>query len=225
MTSDPKELAAAAVAYAKPRLRGWLHTVTSPVALVCAIVLVVLAPTGLATVSAAAFGATSFALFTTSALYHRGKWSPRAEVWLKRLDHASIFMLIAGSYTPFAVLALHGDTRVAVLAAVWGVALLGVAFRFLWVSAPRWLYVPIYIGLGWAASFVAPQLLHGVGATAFTLVGVGGALYTAGAIVYALRRPDPSPRWFGFHEIFHACTVVAFVCQYIAASMVIYRTV
>jgi hemolysin III len=225
VTSDPKELAAAAVAYAKPRLRGWLHMATSPVALVCAVVLIVLAPTELATVSAAAFGATSFLLFTTSALYHRGKWSPRAELWLKRLDHANIFLLIAGSYTPFAVLALRGNTRVAVLAAVWGIAVAGVAFRFLWVSAPRWLYVPMYIGLGWAASFVVPQLLHGIGVTAFVLVAVGGALYTAGAVVYALRRPDPSPRWFGFHEIFHACTVVAFVCQYIAASMVVYRTV
>jgi hemolysin III len=223
MTTDPKELAAAAVAFAKPRLRGWLHAVTSPVALVCGIVLVVLAPTGPATAAAAAFGLTSFALFTVSALYHRGSWSPRVQRWMKRLDHASIFLLIAGSYTPFAVLALRDEARVAVLAAVWGIAVVGVLFRLLWVGAPRWLYTPIYIGLGWAAGFVVPQLLHGTGAAAFTLVAVGGALYTAGGVVYGLRRPNPNPRWFGFHEVFHAFTVVAFVCQYVAASLVVYR--
>src|SRR4051812_48709809 len=128
VVTDPREMAATAVAFAKPRLRGWLHTGTSPIALACAIVLIVLAPTGLATVAAAAFGVTSFVLFTTSAVYHRGNWSPRTERWLKRVDHANIFLLIAGSYTPFAVLALHGNERIAVLAAVWGTALLGVGF-------------------------------------------------------------------------------------------------
>jgi hemolysin III len=223
MTTDPRELAAAAVAFAKPRLRGWLHAGTAPLALAASIVLVALAPTAAAAAAAATFGFTAVVLFTTSAIYHRGHWSARAERRLKRLDHANIFFLIAGTYTPFAVLALHGETRIAMLAAVWGTALGGALFRILWVGAPRWSYVPLYLGLGWAAGFVAPQLVHGVGAAAFILIAVGGACYTVGGVVYGLQRPNPSPRWFGFHEVFHALTVVAFVCQYIAASLVVYR--
>lgn len=225
MTTDPRELAAAAVAFAKPRLRGWLHAVTAPLALAAGIVLISLAPTGPAAGAAAAFSASAVLLFTTSAIYHRGHWSARTELRLKRLDHANIFVLIAGTYTPFAVLALHGETRIAVLAAVWGTALGGVLFRVLWVGAPRWSYVPLYLGLGWAAAFFVPQLLHGVGAASFTLLGVGGACYTAGGLIYAFKRPNPSPRWFGFHEVFHTLTVVGFVCQYIAASFVVYRAV
>ncbi|HEX3707909.1 MAG TPA: hemolysin III family protein [Mycobacteriales bacterium] len=239
--TDPRDLAAAArtagsravertseavaevVAAAKPKLRGWLHTVTSPLALGAGIVLVALAPSTSARLAASAFALTSFLLFTTSALYHRGTWSPAAERRLKRMDHANIFLLIAGSYTPFAVLALKGDTRVALMGAVWGTALIGIAFRVLWVGAPRWSYVPLYIGLGWAMAFVFPQLIHGAGVAAFVLVAVGGLLYTFGGLVYGLKRPNPSPRWFGFHEIFHTCTVAAFACQYIAASFVVYR--
>ncbi len=212
-----------ALATAKPKLRGWLHAATSPLALAAGIVLVVLAPTAPATAAAAAYAVTAVLLFTTSALYHRGHWSPRAERVFKRVDHANIFLIIAGSYTPFAVLALHGTTRIAVLAAVWGGAIVGALFRVFWVGAPRWLYVPLYIGLGWAAAFFVPQLIHGAGVVAFTLVAVGGALYTTGGLVYGLRRPNPSPRWFGFHEVFHALTIAAFVCQYIAASLVVYR--
>jgi hemolysin III len=212
-----------AVIAAKPKLRGWFHAVTSPVALACGIVLIALAPTTPAMAASVAYAVTSVVLFTTSAIYHRGHWSPAAERRLKRMDHANIFLLIAGSYTPFAVLALSGDARVAVLSAVWGTALLGVAFRVFWVNAPRALYVPLYIGLGWAAAFFVPELIHGAGVTAFVLVAVGGLLYTFGGLVYGLKRPDPNPRWFGFHEIFHACTVLAFACQYIAASMVVYR--
>lgn len=212
-----------AMANAKPKLRGWFHLVTSPLALAAGVVLIVLAPTGPATAAAAAYMATAVVLFTTSAIYHRGNWSPRAERRLKRLDHANIFLLIAGSYTPFGVLALHGDTRVAVLTAVWGTALLGVAFRVFWVDAPRWLYVALYLGLGWTAGFFVPQLIHGAGVPAFVLIATGGLLYTLGGVVYGLKRPNPSPKWFGFHEIFHACTVAAFACQYIAASFVVYR--
>jgi hemolysin III len=241
VVTEPREIAAAAVtagkraverasdtvgevvAVAKPRLRGWLHTVTSPVALAAGVVLIVLAPSGPAAAAAAAYGLTAVVLFTTSAVYHRGQWSPVAESRLKRLDHANIFLLIAGSYTPFAVLALSDDTRIAVLSAVWGAAIVGVLFRVFWVDAPRWLYTALYIGLGWGASFVFPQIIHGAGVAAFVLIAVGGLFYTAGAVVYGLKRPNPSPKWFGFHEIFHACTVAAFACQYIAASFVIYR--
>jgi len=224
MTSDPREMAASAIALAKPKLRGWLHAITSPLALVSAVVLIVLAPSWQATVGALAFGASAVAVFTTSAFYHRGAWSPRVERWLKRADHANIFLLIAGTYTPFAVLALHGTSRVVVLAAVWSVAALGVAFRLLWVDAPRWLYLVFYLALGWSASAIVPQLLHGAGVAAFVLLIVGGALYTAGGVVYGIRRPNPSPQWFGFHEVFHALTVAAFVCQYVAASLVVYRS-
>ena len=224
MASDPREIAATAIALAKPKLRGWLHAITSPLALASAVVLIVLAPSWQATVAALAFGASAVAVFTTSAVYHRGNWSVRAERWLKRADHANIFVLIAGTYTPFAVLALSGTTRVVVLVAVWSVAVLGVAFRLLWVDAPRWLYLVVYLGLGWAASAVVPQLLHGAGVAAFVLLVVGGALYTTGGVVYGIRRPNPSPQWFGFHEVFHALTVAAFVCQYVAASLVVYRS-
>jgi hemolysin III len=223
VTTDPRELAAAAVEVVKPRLRGWLHAVTAPLALAGGIVLIVLAPTHSAAAAAAAFGVTAVVLFTTSAIYHRGNWSPRVERLLKRLDHANIFLLIAGTYTPFAVLALTGETRVAVLAAVWGTAVAGALSRVIWVGAPRWTYVPLYLGLGWAAGFVLPQLLHGAGAAAFTLMCVGGALYTVGGVVYGLRRPNPSPQWFGFHEVFHSLTVAAFICQYVAASLLVYR--
>jgi hemolysin III len=232
--TDPREFAASVrdsarvvandvVTAAKPRLRGWLHAITSPLALASGIVLIALAPTGPGRAAAVAYAVTSVVLFTTSAIYHRGHWGPVAERRLKRMDHANIFLLIAGSYTPFGVLALKGDARAAVLAAVWGTALLGVAFRVFWVNAPRWLYVPLYIGLGWAAAFFVPQLIHGAGVAAFVLIAVGGLLYTFGGLVYGLKRPNPSPRWFGFHEIFHACTVAAFACQYVAASMVVYR--
>jgi hemolysin III len=223
VVTEPRELAVAAVAYAKPRLRGWLHLVTSPLALASGLVLIVLAPTAPATIASAAYAATAVVLFTTSAIYHRGQWSPRVEHWLKRLDHANIFLLIAGTYTPFAVLALRGDTRIAVLAGVWSLAVIGAVFRVVWVDAPRWVYTPMYIALGWAAALVVPQLLHGAGVTAFILVAVGGFCYTAGGVVYALRRPNPSPQWFGFHEVFHALTVAGFVCQYVAASFVVYH--
>ncbi|HTR70516.1 MAG TPA: hemolysin III family protein [Mycobacteriales bacterium] len=212
-----------AVASAKPRLRGWLHACTSPIALAAGVVLIVLAPSWPATIAAAAFAVTSVVLFTTSAVYHRGSWSPRVEDRLKRFDHANIFLLIAGTYTPFAVLALTDETRTAVLAAVWGAALVGVMFRLFWIDAPRWLYVALYLGLGWAAGFFLPALIRGAGIPAFVLIAVGGLLYTLGAVVYGLKRPNPSPKWFGFHEIFHACTVAAFVCQYVAASFVVYR--
>jgi hemolysin III len=212
-----------AVAIAKPKLRGWFHTVTSPLALAAGVVLIVLAPSWPATAAAAAFAATAFILFTTSAVYHRGSWSPRVEGVLKRLDHANIFLLIAGSYTPFGALALSGGTRIVVLSAVWGTAILGVLFRVFWVNAPRLLYVALYIALGWAAAFFVPQLIHGAGVAAFVLIAAGGLIYTLGGVVYGLKRPNPSPKWFGFHEIFHACTVAAFTCQYVAASFVVYR--
>lgn len=227
MTEHPSGGAAAGAARepatVKPLWRGWLHAVTAPLALVAGVVLVLTAPTGAGTVASAIYLATSVLLFTTSGVYHRGHWSSRVGDTLRRLDHANVFLFIAGSYTPFAVLALHGTTRVVVLAVVWGGAAAGGLSRALWLELPRWSYLPLYLALGWTAAFVFPQLLRGAGVTAFTLLAVGGAIYTAGAVVYGLRRPNPNPRVFGFHEVFHACTIAAYICQFAGASLVVYR--
>ncbi|MGI8331839.1 PAQR family membrane homeostasis protein TrhA [Actinomadura scrupuli] len=207
----------------KPRLRGWLHAGTFPLALVAGTVLVALGPTLAARLSAAVYSLTSALLFGVSAAYHRGQWSPRVDGLLRRFDHANIYLIIAGTYTPFALLILRGDVRILVLAVVWTGAIAGVAFRVLWVHAPRWLYTALYLGLGWVATLFIPQFLRGTGVVVAVLVIMGGVLYSAGGLVYGLRRPDPSPRWFGFHEVFHALTVAAYVLQYIAVSFVVYR--
>jgi hemolysin III len=212
----------AALEEAKPRLRGWLHAVTSPLTLAAGSVLIVLSPTASTRVGSSVFIVSAVLLFTVSAIYHRGTWSPRVWQVLRRLDHASIFVLIAGSYTPFTLLMLDGSERWVLLAIVWTGALVGVAFRVLWNDAPRWLYTPIYIGLGWAAVFYAGDFVaHGPTAV-WILVAVGGGLYTLGGLVYGLRRPNPFPSWFGFHEIFHTLTIAAFVTHYVGLSMATY---
>ncbi|GAA1573106.1 hemolysin III family protein [Actinomadura kijaniata] len=207
----------------KPRLRGWLHLGTFPVALVAGVLLTALGPTLAARLCAAVYALTSALLFGVSAAYHRGRWSPRVADVLRRFDHANIYLIIAGTYTPFAYLILEGTARTLVLAVVWGGAVAGVLFRILWTNAPRWLYTALYIGLGWVAAFFVPQFIEGTGIVVAVLVALGGVLYSAGGLVYGLRRPDPSPRWFGFHEVFHAFTVAAYVLQYIAVSVVVYR--
>ena len=210
------------VAAMKPHLRGWLHAGSFPLVVAAGIVLIALAPTVAARVSSTIFVITAALLFGTSAVYHRGTWSPRVQVLLKRFDHSNIFLIIAGSYTPFAALLLTHDRARTLLWIVWLGALGGVAFRVFWVNAPRWLYTPIYVALGWVAVIYLPEFYRSGGAALLTLIIVGGALYTAGALVYGLKRPDPSPRWFGFHEVFHACTVAAFVVHYIAVSIAVY---
>ena len=210
------------LAEVKPRLRGWLHAVTSPLTLAAGIVLVVLSPTAMTRAGSTVFALTALLLFTVSAVYHRGTWSPRVWSFLRRFDHANIFLLIAGSYTPFTLLMLHGRSRVVLLALVWGGALLGMAFRVLWTDAPRWLYVPIYLALGWAAVFYAGEFVHGGGAAVLALVVAGGLLYTLGGVVYGLRRPNPFPSWFGFHEVFHTLVVAAFVTHYVGVSVATY---
>jgi hemolysin III len=210
------------VAVVKPRLRGWLHTGMFPLALVSGIVLVVLAPEGKARVSAVVFTVTAALLFGTSAVYHRGTWSARVAGVLKRFDHSNIFLIIAGSYTPFAVTLLPWEQARTLLLLVWGGALGGVLFRVFWVSAPRWLYTPIYVALGWVAVFYFGPLLQFGGPVIVALIVLGGLLYTLGAVVYGTKRPNPFPRWFGFHEIFHAFTVLAFIAHYVAASLAVY---
>jgi hemolysin III len=206
----------------KPRLRGWLHAVTSPLTLAAGIVLIVMSPTAASRVGSAVFVASAVLLFTVSALYHRGRWSPRTRALLQRCDHASIFVLIAGSYTPFALIMLDGTARAVLLSIAWGGALLGMAFRLLWTTAPRWLYVPIYVALGWAAVFFAGDFAAYGSVAVLVLIALGGALYTLGGVVYGFQRPDPFPRWFGFHEVFHTLTIAAFAAHYVGVSLATY---
>lgn len=216
-------MALALVPDTKPRLRGWLHLGAFPTAVIAGLILVSTAPTLPGRLTTAIYIAASAALFGISALYHRTNLTPRATTWLKRLDHANIYLIIAGTYTPIAALALDGGARTALLAIVWTGAAAGVAFRTLWVGAPRWLYTPLYIILGWAAVFFLPALLTGAGTAATALLFTGGVLYTIGGVIYALKRPNPSVRWFGFHEVFHAFTLAAYAAQFAAVAIVVHH--
>ena len=208
----------------RPRLRGWLHAGIFPVAVAAGIVLVVLTPDRRVRIAVAVFVGTAALMFGVSALYHRGNWSPRVYGILKRFDHANIFLIIAGSYTPFSVVLLPRGPARTLLWIVWTGALIGVAFRILWVGAPRWLYVPVYVALGWVALVYLPQFWRNADVAVLALVIIGGVLYTLGGLVYGLKRPDPSPRWFGFHEVFHALTVAAFTAHYVGLSLAVYRS-
>ncbi|WP_082499358.1 MULTISPECIES: PAQR family membrane homeostasis protein TrhA [unclassified Rathayibacter] len=203
----------------KPTWRGWIHAGLFPLAIVAGVVLITVAEGTTAKWAAAVFTATSLLLFGNSALYHRFDWAPRTKVILKRIDHANIFLLIAGTYTPLAALALPPSQGTLLLALVWAGALLGIGFRVFWISAPRWLYVPLYLLLGWAAVMYLGPLFE-ASAAMMVLVLVGGLCYTVGAIVYGVKKPNPIPGVFGFHEIFHALTAVAFVCHWTAALLV-----
>ena len=203
----------------KPTWRGWIHAGTFPLAIAAGVVLIALAEGPAAKWASAVFTLTSMLLFGLSALYHRFDWSPRTKVILKRVDHANIFLLIAGTYTPLAILALPPDKGWLLLGIVWGGALLGIGFRVFWIHAPRWLYVALYLLLGWAAIMYLGDLLA-ASVPMMVLVIVGGLLYTAGAIVYALKKPNPWPGHFGFHEIFHVCTVLAFMCHWTATLII-----
>ncbi|MBD8024956.1 PAQR family membrane homeostasis protein TrhA [Microbacterium gallinarum] len=203
----------------KPSWRGWIHAATFPVAIVAGIILITVAQGGPAKWACAVFMATSLLLFGNSALYHRFNWSPTTKAVLKRIDHANIVLLIAGTYAPIAVLALPPQQGTILLIVVWSGALLGILFRVFWINAPRWLYVALYLALGWAAVMYLPDLLR-ANVTMMILVAVGGLLYTGGAVVYAMKRPNPWPGHFGFHEIFHVCTVLAFLCHWAACLII-----
>lgn len=210
-----------------PKLRGMLHAGAFPAAAVAGVVLTALAPTQPARLAAVVYSVACVALFGVSAAYHRSPPASRRRALLARLDHVSILLLIAGTYTPVTVLALHGRMRIGVLAAVWTGAAAGALTRLIWRAAwqpvPRWLITVLFTALGSALVFVLPQLLRGAGVLVLALVLAGGILYSLGAVVYARRRPDPSPRWFGFHEVFHAMTILAYLTQYAAISLLIYR--
>jgi hemolysin III len=210
----------------RPRMRGWLHLFAFFGAIVAAAVLIPLAfvhgPRAGWPVTV--YCLTILGLFGVSALYHRRRWSPRGWKLMKRADHSMIFLFIAGTYTPFSFLAVPEPTGWWLLGTVWTGALLGVALKMAWPNAPRWLGVPIYLALGWAAVFVLVDILDLVGVTVLVLMAVGGLLYSAGAIAYASKRPNPWPGTFGYHEVFHAMTIVAALCHYIAVCIVVYSS-
>lgn len=224
MPAPPTSTSAGSAPVPVPRLRGLLHAATFPFVLIAGFVLVGLAPTSTARLAATVYALTSASLFGVSAAYHRARPGSQRKDLLHRLDHANIYLVIAGTYTPITLLALHGSYRLVVLAAIWASAVAGIAFRVAWRRAPRWLTTATYIALGWFAVAVLPQLLHGAGVAALVLIVVGGILYSLGGAVYAQRWPDPSPKWFGFHEVFHAFTIAAYVAQYVAVSLVVYHT-
>ena len=203
----------------KPTWRGWIHTGVLPIVIAGGIVLIVLAHGVPAKIASAIFFSSSFLLFGNSALYHRFNWSPKVKKALKRVDHANIFLLIAGSYTPITMLALPKSLGVPLLIAIWATAVAGIGFRVFWITAPRWLYVPIYISMGWAALGFIGQFFA-ANAPMMILILTGGLCYTIGAIVYGLKRPNPIPGHFGFHEIFHSLTVLAFMCHWTASLLI-----
>ena len=201
-----------------PRLRGLLHAHAAWVAVAASIVLIALAPTADARIAALVYGAGLVALFSASALYHRWWGDPRYKPWLRRLDHSTIFVFIAASYTPVGLLVLDGTMKTVVLVSVWAGAAAGVAMSLAWINAPRSLQAACYVALGWVAIVALPQLAERVGVAPFVLLAVGGALYSVGAAVYALQRPNLWPRTFGFHEVFHALVIAAALVHFIAMA-------
>jgi hemolysin III len=199
----------------KPRLRGVLHQWACGASALLGALVVVFAEGGRERVAAVVYAASVTGLFGASALYHRVTWRrPEVRRWMRRLDHAMIFVLIAGTYTPFALLAFDDGIGRVLLIAVWSGAAGGVALKLLWIDAPKWLGVAVYIGLGWLAVWTFPALVDTVGVIPTVLVGLGGLLYTTGAVIYATRRPDPAPTVFGYHELFHLLVVIAAALQY-----------
>jgi hemolysin III len=198
----------------RPQLRGVSHQWAFFISLVVGVVLVIQAPPGRATLAAAVYAVCVTLLFGISALYHRVTWQENSRRWMRRLDHSAIFLMIAGTYTPFALLVLDGTLADVVLAVVWAGALGGIVLKLLWIDAPKWLAALIYVLLGWVAVAVTPDLFGELGITAGVMVALGGLFYTVGAVVYALRRPDPIPTVFGYHEVFHALVIAAAALQY-----------
>jgi hemolysin III len=209
---------------AKPLWRGWIHAVATPLAVAAGVVLVALAPTPGLRVASAIYALTGVLLFGVSAVYHRGNWSPGVKVVLKRLDHTNIMLVIAGSYTPLAWALLDRGKAETLLWIIWSGAVAGVLFRNLWVHAPRWLYVPIYVALGLGSVFYMPDFFA-ANVPAALLICVGGVLYIAGAVFYGIKRPNFSPRVFGFHELFHAFTVAAFAAHFVAIMLAVLHPV
>ncbi len=209
----------------KPRLRGWLHLYAAIVSVVAGAALISVASAvrgDRVALPTSIYAITVTLLFGTSALYHRRGWGPTGQRVMKRLDHSMIFIFIAGTYTPFAVLTLPEAESIAVLTVVWTGAVFGVIMKNAWPQAPRWVGVPLYIALGWVAVFVLPEILHQGGVAAMVLLAVGGVFYTLGALAYGFKRPDPFPNTFGYHEVFHLCTLLAAACHYVAVWFAVF---
>jgi hemolysin III len=205
-----------------PKLRGWFHLAATPVVIIASLVLFILSKNSLK-FAVALYSITAIMLFSVSAIYHRVPWSPAKKIMWRRWDHANINLLIAGSYTPFAVALLEGRDRATLLIVVWVGALAGVALRVFWVGAPRWLYVANYLLLGWVAVIYTPQLYREGGLWVLLPILIGGLFYSVGAIFYALKKPGRYAKYFGFHELFHIFVLAAWISQYVAVSMAIYR--
>ena len=211
----PKPVLPAAPRLVKPRLRGVSHQWAFFVSCAIGAALVVAAPSGTPRLAATIYAVSVAALFGVSALYHRITWaSAAARRWMRRLDHSAIFVLIAGTYTPFALLVLDGPIATVILVVVWAGALGGILLKLVWIDAPKLITAIVYVALGWVAVAAFPDLIDELGLTGTALVVAGGLLYTAGALVYAFRRPDPVPTVFGYHEVFHALVIVAAALQY-----------
>lgn len=207
---------------ARPRLRGVLHAVAFLVSCAVGVVFVAAAPDSRVW-PAAAFAVSASVMLGTSALYHRVAWSRRARLWMRRADHAGIYLLIAGTYTPVGLISLQGAWRVTVLSIVWSGAAVATISKFCWVGAPKWLSALLGVLLGWAGVAAMPELAKREGIAPVVLLAAGGVAYTVGAIVYARRKPDPVPHVFGYHELFHALTIVALACQYVAVAFFVVR--
>jgi len=208
----------------KPRLRGVFHQWACLVAVPLGVWLGLEAETTRARVGASVFAASVVAMFGASALYHRPTWSPRWRAWLRRLDHAGIYCLIAGTYTPVGLLVLHGAWRTVVLAIVWAGCAVAISIRLFWIAAPKWIEVVVAISLGWVGVVALPEIVWGAGLACMFLILAGGIAYSVGAVVYALKRPDPFPAVFGYHEIFHLLIVVAVALQYSAIAFYVMPT-
>jgi hemolysin III len=195
-----------------------LHQCAFFAAVAVAPLLIVAADGTRASLAASVFSGSVVVCFGVSALYHRVTWSPRTRLWMRRLDHAGVYLLIAGTYTPVSLFALQGNWQVVVLTVVWAGAFAAIILKFVWVDAPKWLAAAVGIALGWVAVVALPQLVEHLRPVAVVLLVSGGLAYTAGAIVYARRRPDPAPAVFGYHELFHALTILAVTCQYVAIA-------
>ncbi len=206
---------------APPKLRGWFHLGATPAVIIASLVLFILSKNSFK-FAVALYSITAILLFSVSAIYHRVPWSPEKKKLWRRFDHANINLLIAGSYTPFAVTLLHGRDRTILLSVIWIGALIGVAVRVFWIGAPRWLYVANYLLLGWFAVAYLPQMYKEGGLWILLPIIFGGLLYSIGAIFYALKRPGRNAKYFGFHELFHIFVLDAWISQYVAISVAIY---
>src|SRR5437867_4079353 len=202
----------------RPLLRGVLHQAAFSVSLVVGTLLIVGAEGARRQLAAAVFAGSVAACFGASALYHRVTWTPRVRLWMRRIDHAGVYLLIAGTYTPVSLLVLRGAWRPVVLTIVWVGAFAAIVLKFVWVAAPKWLAAAIGMALGWMAVVVLPELVAHLHPAAVILIVIGGLAYSAGAVIYARRRPDPAPAVFGYHELFHALTIVGVTCQYVAIA-------